>query len=382
MKKVMLVFGTRPEAIKMAPLYHALKREPEQFDTTVCVTAQHREMLDRAMETFQIVADIDLNLMTNGQDLFDITSSVLLNMRSVLNKTKPDIVFVHGDTTTTLASALACFYLKIPVWHIEAGLRTNDIWSPYPEEFNRQVVTKVSNVHIAPTNFAKNNLLKEGIPESQIIVTGNTVIDALISTLDSINLDPSKEHRIKDVINNALNFNWQVDKFVLITGHRRENFGEGFVEICSAIQELASRYPDLHFVYPMHLNPNVQKPVKDLLGHFSNIHLISPLDYEYFIFLLNACYFVMTDSGGIQEEAPSLGKPVLVLRDITERPEAVDAGTVLVVGADRDNIIKYAAKLIEDDDLYNQMAHSHNPYGDGKASERIIAHLIANLPAN
>ena len=259
MKKVMLVFGTRPEAIKMAPLYHALKREPEQFDTTVCVTAQHREMLDRAMETFQIVADIDLNLMTNGQDLFDITSSVLLNMRSVLKKTKPDIVFVHGDTTTTLASALACFYLKIPVWHIEAGLRTNDIWSPYPEEFNRQVATKLSNVHIAPTNFAKNNLLKEGIPESQIIVTGNTVIDALISTLDSINLDPSKEHRIKDVINNALNFNWQVDKFVLITGHRRENFGEGFVEICSAIQELASRYPDLHFVYPMHLNPNVQK---------------------------------------------------------------------------------------------------------------------------
>ena len=375
MKKILLVFGTRPEAIKMAPLYHAIKAQPKKFNLIVCVTAQHREMLDQVMNAFNMVADIDFNLMRDGHDLFDLTASVLVNMRDALKKTEPDIVFVHGDTTTTFATSLACFYLNIPIWHVEAGLRTYNILSPFPEEFNRQVVSKVSDVHIAPTNDAKTKLLKEGITESQIIVAGNTVIDALQYSLKSIELDSSKRKRITDLINKVLNFNWQNDKFILITGHRRENFGKGFIEICSAIKELALRYPDLHFVYPVHLNPNVQKPVKDLLENASNIHLIAPMEYEYFITLLNCCYFVMTDSGGIQEEAPSLGKPVLVLRDTTERPEAVDSGTVLLVTAERVNIIKNAARLIEDSDLYNKMSLAHNPYGDGKASKRIVSHL-------
>lgn len=375
-KKIMLVFGTRPEAIKMAPLYHALNSHSDRFDTLVCVTAQHRKMLDQVMSAFDISPDIDLNLMKDGQDLFDITSSVLLNMREVLLDINPDVVFVHGDTTTTFATSLACFYHNISVWHVEAGLRTNDIANPFPEEFNRQVVSKTADVHITPTEDAKNNLLREGINESQIIVTGNTVIDSLQYSLKSIELDPSKRNRINSLINKVLNFNWQNDKFILITGHRRENFGKGFIEICSAIKELALRYPDYHFVYPVHLNPNVQKPVNDLLGNSSNIHLIAPMEYECFIALLNFCYFVMTDSGGIQEEAPSLGKPVLVLRDTTERPEAVDSGTVLLVGAKSTNIIRNAARLIEDSDLYNKMSHAHNPYGDGKASERIVSHLI------
>lgn len=371
-KKIMLVFGTRPEAIKMAPLYHALKMRPDLFETHVCVTAQHRQMLDQVLRVFDIQADIDLDLMRAGQDLFDVTSSVLLGMREVLKTHQPDILLVHGDTTTSLASAIAGFYAGITVGHIEAGLRTHDIFAPFPEEFNRQVVGKVANWHFSPTALSRQNLLNEGMPESRIVVTGNTVIDALHWVLDRIESDTLRQARISKFLEDRLPFSWQQQRFVLITGHRRENFGDGFMQICEALKELAFNYPEIHFVYPVHLNPNVQGPVNSILMGLSNVHLIDPLDYEPFVYLLKQCHLVLTDSGGIQEEAPSLGKPVLVMREVTERPEAVKAGTVRLVGANRERIVANVSELLENELSYKKMSHAHNPYGDGKACGRII----------
>jgi len=377
-KKIMLVFGTRPEAIKMAPLYHALKARSDLFETQVCVTAQHRQMLDQVLKVFNIEPDIDLNLMKAGQDLFDITSSVLLGMREVLKGHHPDVLLVHGDTTTTLASAIAGFYADIPIGHVEAGLRTHDLYAPFPEEFNRQVASKLTKWHFAPTAFSRQNLLDEKIAESKIIVTGNTVIDALFWVLNRIESDPLRKSSISALLNKHLPFAWQRDRFVLITGHRRENFGDGFLQICEALKELASRYPDVQFVYPVHLNPNVQKPVKSLLLELNNVHLIDPLDYEPFVYLLKHCYLVLTDSGGIQEEAPSLGIPVLVMRDVTERPEAIDAGTVRLVGANRDRIVANVSELLESELSYKKMSRAHNPYGDGQACARII-NVLGNI---
>lgn len=359
----------------MAPLYHALKRYPSEFETLVCVTAQHREMLDQVLRVFEITPDIDLNLMKQGQDLFDVTAAVMLGMRDVLREYKPDALLVHGDTTTTLASAMAGFYLGVPVGHVEAGLRTHDVYAPFPEEFNRQVATKVTRWHFAPTDFSRKNLLDEEVNEANVTVTGNTVIDALLWVLDRIDSDPGRRGAIAAFLNERLPFDWARQRFVLITGHRRENFGDGFLQICHALQDLAARYPDVHFVYPVHLNPNVQVPVKEVLAGLTNVHLIAPLDYEPFVYLLKHSYIVLTDSGGIQEEAPSLGKPVLVMRDVTERPEAVNAGTVRLVGANRDKIVANMANLLDNEAAYKAMARAHNPYGDGKAAERIISVL-------
>ncbi|NDY83455.1 UDP-N-acetylglucosamine 2-epimerase (non-hydrolyzing) [Orrella sp. NBD-18] len=369
--KILIVFGTRPEAIKMAPLVHAFKANP-RFETIVCVTAQHRQMLDQVLNIFDIRPDIDLNLMKAGQDLYDVTSLVLLGMRDVLKTHQPDAVLVHGDTTTAYATAMAAFYAGIPVGHIEAGLRTHDIRSPFPEEFNRQVVTKVSHWHFAPTESSKQNLLDEGVAANTITVTGNTVIDALFWVLKRIDSEPVRRNQITSFLNDRLPFVWQSQKFVLITGHRRENFGAGFLEICEAIKQLAIKYPKVHFVYPVHLNPNVQKPVFELIDGISNIHLIDPLEYEPFVYLLKHAYLVLTDSGGIQEEAPSLGKPVLVMRGVTERPEAVQAGTVRLVGADTDKITRNVSELLDNEQSYLMMSKAHNPYGDGISSERIV----------
>jgi UDP-N-acetylglucosamine 2-epimerase (non-hydrolysing) len=369
--KILIVFGTRPEAIKMAPLVHAFQANPH-FETVVCVTAQHRQMLDQVLNIFEIKPDIDLNLMKAGQDLFDVTSSVLLGMRDVFKQQKPDAVLVHGDTTTAYATAMAAFYAGIPVGHVEAGLRTHDIRSPFPEEFNRQVVTKVSHWHFAPTESSRQNLLAENIQDDTITVTGNTVIDALFWVLKRIDSDPARQSRISSFLSEQLPFKWQTEKFVLITGHRRENFGAGFLAICEAIRQLAVRYPSVHFVYPVHLNPNVQNPVFELIDGVPNIHLIAPLEYEPFVYLLKHAYLVLTDSGGIQEEAPSLGKPVLVMRDVTERPEAVEAGTVRLVGADTNKIVSHVSELLDDEQSYLKMSKAHNPYGDGMASERIV----------
>jgi UDP-N-acetylglucosamine 2-epimerase (non-hydrolysing) len=379
MKKVLLVFGTRPEAIKMAPICLALKEEPDKFERIVCVTAQHRDMLDQVLEVFKIKADIDLDLMKSGQDLFDITSAVLLAMRSVIEEQRPDLVMVHGDTTTTLAAATACFYKNIPVWHVEAGLRTYDMGAPFPEEFNRQVVSKISQVHLAPTALAKANLLAEGIKEEAIFVTGNTVIDALHLTLNTIEKDLEKKSIIIGSLSHFLPFDWRHEKFVLITGHRRENFGDGFQQICLALLELAKKFPQVKFVYPVHLNPNVQKPVNELLQDTSNVFLIPPLEYESFIYLLNFCCLVLTDSGGIQEEAPSLGKPVLVMREKTERPEGVTAGTVILVGAKREKIVQNVSRLLDDPKASLDMSNAHNPYGDGLATKRIMSALEKNI---
>lgn len=368
----MLVFGTRPEAIKMAPLYHALKACPEQFETQVCVTAQHRQMLDQVLRVFEISPDIDLNLMKAGQDLYDVTASVLLSMRDVLLQHKPDALLVHGDTTTSLAAAMAGFYAGVPVGHVEAGLRTYDVYAPFPEEFNRQVASKVSRWHFAPTEFSQQNLLNERVDKDQITVTGNTVIDALLWVLARIDTDAGRQAELTDYFNDRLPFAWQTERFVLITGHRRENFGDGFLQICEALKDLAARYSNVHLVYPVHLNPNVQQPVKSLLADLPNVHLIDPLDYEPFVYLLKHSHIVLTDSGGIQEEAPSLGKPVLVMRDVTERPEAVDAGTVILVGANRERIVANVSELLENDATYKRMSRAHNPYGDGSACERII----------
>jgi UDP-N-acetylglucosamine 2-epimerase (non-hydrolysing) len=371
-KKIMMVFGTRPEAIKMAPLYHALKAQPQYFETLVCVTAQHRQMLDQVLRVFDIIPDIDLNLMRSGQDLFDVTASVLLGMRGVLNEHKPDVLLVHGDTTTSLASAMAGFYAGVDVGHVEAGLRTHNVYAPFPEEFNRQVVSKVTRWHFAPTEFSQQNLLDERVSPNNIVVTGNTVIDALFWVLKRIDSDVVRRESIVNFLNDRLSFSWQSERFVLITGHRRENFGDGFLQICEAVKLLAVRYPSVHFVYPVHLNPNVQQPVKMLLGALPNVHLIEPLDYEPFVYLLKHCHIVLTDSGGIQEEAPSLGKPVLVMREVTERPEAVNAGTVILVGANCERIVNSVSELIENEDTYKTMSRAHNPYGDGKACKRII----------
>jgi UDP-N-acetylglucosamine 2-epimerase (non-hydrolysing) len=374
-KKIMMVFGTRPEAIKMAPLYHALKAQPDVFDTVLCVTAQHRQMLDQVLMVFDMTPDIDLNLMTPGQDLFDVTTAVLKGMRDVLKAHQPDALLVHGDTTTTLAAAMAGFYFGVPVGHVEAGLRTYDLQAPFPEELNRQVASKLSKWHFAPTEFSQGNLLAERIPQSSITVTGNTVIDALFWVLGRINTDAARRQGLEVFLNEQLGFDWQSQRFVLMTGHRRENFGDGFLQICNALKELAARYPAVRFVYPVHLNPNVQQPVKSILADVPNVHLIAPLDYEPFVYLLKHSHIVLTDSGGIQEEAPSLGKPVLVMRDVTERPEAVAAGTVRLVGADRGRIVANVAELLENDASYAAMARAHNPYGDGNACARIVSIL-------
>ena len=375
--KVLTVFGTRPEAIKMAPLVHALADHPD-FGGLVCVTAQHREMLDQVLNIFEIHPDIDLNLMRPGQDLFEVTSSVLLGMKRVLQEVQPDVVLVHGDTTTAMATAMAGFYAGIPVGHVEAGLRTHDLHSPFPEEFNRQVVGRVARWHFAPTEKSRQNLFDEKVSPETIYVTGNTVIDSLIWVLKRLDEDPQRTIKIESFLNRQLSFPWQTQRFVLITGHRRENFGQGFLQICEALRSLAHSFPEVHFVYPVHLNPAVQKPVYELLDSFPNVHLLPPLEYEPFLLLLNRAHLVLTDSGGIQEEAPSLGKPVLVMREVTERPEAVTAGTVRLVGANCERIIANVSELLSNSNSYAEMSKAHNPYGDGKACERIVAALAGH----
>ncbi len=364
MKKVLLVFGTRPEAIKMAPLVKALEEE-SSIISKVCVTAQHREMLDQVLELFEIVPDYDLDIMKSNQDLYSITSDILLKMRDVLNDFRPDLVLVHGDTTTTSATSLASFYAKIEIGHIEAGLRTNNIYSPWPEEANRQITGVLATYHFVPTVVSKNNLLKENKIEENIVITGNTVIDALFLALEKI----KNKNRPLDGIKS---------KFILVTGHRRENFGDGFINICKALKEIAINNQNIDIIYPVHLNPNVKEPVNRLLSNINNIHLIEPLCYEDFIYLMDKSYFIITDSGGIQEEAPSLGKPVLVMRDTTERPEAIEYGTVKLVGTDRDKIVKEAQNLIDNKMEYDKMSKAHNPYGDGKACKRIVK-FIKNI---
>lgn len=375
MKRVMLVFGTRPEAIKMCPLVLELRSQPNFFEVLVCVTAQHREMLDQVLSIFNVTPDIDLDLMRKEQDLFDVTSSVLLAMRDVLKACPPDIVLVHGDTTTSLAVSMAAYYAGVAVGHIEAGLRTNNIYSPFPEEFNRQVVGKLATVHFAPTDLAAKNLLDEKVKQSDIVVTGNTVIDALHWVMKKQEVEAYATATLKDDLSKLLGFDFSASRFILVTGHRRENFGRGFIEICEAVRDLAEAFKEYHFVYPLHLNPNVRRPVKQILKDSSNIHLIEPLDYEPFVCLLNHCYMVLTDSGGIQEEAPSLGKPVLVMRDVTERVEALEAGTVELVGANRERIYHGVSKLINDKSYYLKMSLAHNPFGDGTACKTIANKL-------
>lgn len=370
--KIILVFGTRPEAIKIAPVIHSLKSEPDKFELKICVTSQHREMLDQVLKIFEIKPDIDLNLMKKNQCLSNLTSLILNEMKSVFLKFKPDVAIVHGDTTTTLATSIAAFYQSIPIAHIEAGLRTNNLNAPFPEEFNRQITSKIARWHFAPTISSKKNLLSEGINKNLITVTGNTVIDALHWTLKRIDGNKGYSDNLKKILKNILKFNFLKDKFILITAHRRENFGDGLLQICSAIRELASKYPNVHFVYPIHLNPKVSIIINDSLCDISNIHLIKPLEYEQFVYLIKYSYFILTDSGGIQEEAPSLGKPVLVMRDLTERPEGVKAGTVKLVGSNHKTIVKGVTRLLDDKSYYQKMSYSHNPYGDGLASNRIM----------
>ncbi|WP_462180686.1 non-hydrolyzing UDP-N-acetylglucosamine 2-epimerase [Pseudoalteromonas gelatinilytica] len=370
--KVLTVFGTRPEAIKMAPLVLALENDA-RIEAKVCVTAQHREMLDQVLDLFQITPDYDLNIMKAGQDLYDITSKILLGLRDVLDDFKPDWVLVHGDTTTTFAASMAAFYKQIKVGHVEAGLRTGNLYSPWPEEANRTLTGVLTAKHFAPTQASADNLLREHVPQSTIFVTGNTVIDALLQVKNNVLPKADVQQQLTEKFADIL------DKpYVLITGHRRESFGGGFERICQSISSLASKYPDYNFVYPVHLNPNVQEPVKRLLADKSNVKLIDPQDYLPFVFLMNQAYLILTDSGGVQEEAPSLGKPVLVMRDTTERPEAVAAGTVKLVGTDSDKIITAVSELIDNKETYKQMSFAHNPYGDGKACERIIEGLFTN----
>jgi len=371
MKKVLLVFGTRPEAIKMAPLAIKLKSLNSNFDTKVCVTGQHREMLDQVLELFELYPDFDLNLMKKGQTLSDITSGVLKGLDSVFKTWTPDIVLVHGDTATTFAASLAAYYHKIKVGHVEAGLRTGNIYSPWPEEANRRLTGILTTYHFAPTQNSFDNLIKENTDPSSIIITGNTVIDALLTVRDKI-LNDSK---LATTFKHKFNMLDDEKKIILVTGHRRENFGQGFRDICSALVNIARKYSDVQIVYPVHLNPNVQKPVNELLSGIENIKLIEPQDYLPFVYLMNQSYLILTDSGGIQEEAPSLGKPVLVMRDTTERPEAVEAGTVKLVGTNPKKIEGTVIELIENSELYNKMKKSHNPYGDGTACEQIINFL-------
>lgn len=380
MKKILLVFGTRPEAIKMAPLVKKLQEYHEQFRTIVCVTGQHREMLDQVLRLFDITPEYDLNIMKPNQDLYDITSRILLGMRDVLKEVQPDIVLVHGDTTTSMAAALAAFYQQIPVGHVEAGLRTGNIYSPWPEEMNRLITGRITTHHFSPTLLAKENLLREHVDEKQIIVTGNTVIDALQMVVNKLSVDAELATEVANRISQMGYDTKRLDgtkRMVLITGHRRENFGEGFLNICHAIKNLSAKYPDVDFVYPMHLNPNVRKPVLEILGEGAeNVFLIEPLDYLPFVYMMQHSTLILTDSGGVQEEAPGLGKPVLVMRDTTERPEAVDAGTVLLVGTNREKIEQGVSTLLDDTETYRCMSEAVNPYGDGLACERIVKYLV------
>ncbi|MCQ2336043.1 MAG: UDP-N-acetylglucosamine 2-epimerase (non-hydrolyzing) [Paludibacteraceae bacterium] len=383
MHKLLLVFGTRPEAIKMCPLVLEFKKHPELFETKVCVTGQHREMLDQVLDLFEIKPDYDLNIMKPNQDLYDVTSRILLGMRDVLTQEQPDVVFVHGDTTTSTTAALAAFYKQIPVAHIEAGLRTGNIYSPWPEEMNRLITGRIATYNFSPTPLSRDNLIKENVPDSQITVTGNTVIDALHWVVNKIKTGKELEASLQKEM---MDFGYDVHRLdgkrrlVLITGHRRENFGDGFLHICNAIKNLAEKYSDVDFVYPVHLNPNVRKPVFDILKGIDNVFLIEPLSYLPFVYMMEKSYLLLTDSGGVQEEAPGLGKPVLVMRDTTERPEAVDAGTVLLVGTDYEKIITGVADLLDNKNgLYDKMAHAVNPYGDGKACGRIVCWLSEKL---
>jgi UDP-N-acetylglucosamine 2-epimerase (non-hydrolysing) len=370
MKKVMLVFGTRPEAIKMAPVVKELRRHPDKFQTVVCVTAQHRLMLDQVLGIFDIRPEYDLDIMRPGQNLFEITCSVLQGMKPILESERPHMVLVHGDTTTTMAAALAAYYCRISVGHVEAGLRTHNKHSPFPEEINRSVAGVLTDLHFAPTESARTNLLGEGVDGETVFVTGNTVIDALLSVVGSIESSAELEDSFKAMFS----FLDPGKRLILVTGHRRENFGEGFENICGALSDIADLYPDVEILYPVHLNPNVQKPVRRILGHARrrNVHLIEPVDYLPFVYLMNRSFLIITDSGGVQEEAPSLAKPVLVMRDVTERPEAVDAGTVKLVGTDREKIVTECSGLLDDPRAYQTMAMAHNPYGDGRAAGRII----------
>ena len=382
MKTVMLVFGTRPEAIKMAPLVKEFQRHPEDFKTFVCVTGQHREMLDQVLHLFNIVPDDDLNIMQKGQDLYDVTSRVLLGMRDVLKNRQPDVVLVHGDTTTSTAAALAAFYQQIPVGHVEAGLRTHNIYSPWPEELNRQITSRIATYNFSPTALSRQNLLDEGTQDSTITVTGNTVIDALHWMVNEIKTNSDLNTTLRRVLSDSgYNVHRLEDgkKLVLITGHRRENFGDGFIHMCKAIRDLKNQFPDIDFVYPMHLNPNVRQPIHEVFGNdlsnLGNMFFIEPLDYPSFVYLMEKATLVLTDSGGIQEEAPGLGKPVLVMRDTTERPEALSAGTVKLVGTDYQKIVDNVTTLLTDADAYEQMSKATNPYGDGLACSRIVAAL-------
>ncbi len=379
MKKILLVFGTRPEAIKMAPLVKKLQAAPEEFQTIVCVTGQHREMLDQVLNLFEITPDYDLNIMKPNQDLYDITSRILLGMRDILKEVQPDIVLVHGDTTTSTASALAAFYQQIPVGHVEAGLRTGNIYSPWPEEMNRLITGRIATLNFSPTPLAEQNLLREGVKADSIVVTGNTVIDALQMVVARLENDTTLSGEVQATVKQMGYDTTRLSegkRMVLITGHRRENFGTGFLNICHAIKNLATAYPDVDFVYPMHLNPNVRKPVLEILGESTeNVFLIEPLDYLPFVYMMQQSTLILTDSGGVQEEAPGLGKPVLVMRDTTERPEAVEAGTVLLVGTDLQKIEQGVTMLLEDATTYRKMSEAVNPYGDGKACERIAEAL-------
>ena len=386
MKRILLVFGTRPEAIKMAPLVREFQKHPEAFETIVCVTGQHREMLDQVLRIFGIQPDYDLNIMRQGQDLYDVTARVLLGMRDVLREARPDVVLVHGDTTTSAAAALAAFYRRIPVGHVEAGLRTHDIYSPWPEEMNRQLTGRIATYHFAPTPLSKRNLTEEGVSPDRIVVTGNTVIDALRQVVSRIKADASLDAELERTLRAG---GYDVGRLrdgrrlVLITGHRRENFGEGFIHMCTAIKDLTRRYPEVDFVYPMHLNPNVRRPIHEVFGDdlsgLGNMFFIEPLEYLSFVYLMEKSAIVLTDSGGIQEEAPGLGKPVLVMRDTTERPEALDAGTVRLVGTDYDKITHEVSTLLDDASAYERMSQAVNPYGDGLACGRIVKFLKERL---
>ena len=382
MKKIMLVFGTRPEAIKMAPLVKEFQKRKDTFETIVCVTGQHREMLDQVLKIFDIRPDYDLNIMKQGQDLYDVTARVLVGMRDVLDEAKPDVVLVHGDTTTSTAAALAAFYRQIPVGHVEAGLRTHNIYSPWPEEMNRQLTGRIATYNFAPTALSRENLLKESVDDAKITVTGNTVIDALYWVVDRIKDDKSLNTELAETLKAAGYDTERLNdgrRLVLITGHRRENFGDGFISMCRAIRHLTEKYPEVDFVYPMHLNPNVRKPIHEVfgedLGNLGNMHFIEPLEYLSFVYLMEKSAIVLTDSGGIQEEAPGLGKPVRVMRDTTERPEALAAGTVRLVGTDYDRIVGEVSRLIDDEEAYRLMSHAVNPYGDGRACPRIADQL-------
>lgn len=384
MKKIMLVFGTRPEAIKMAPLVKTLQNHPDKFETVVAVTGQHRQMLDQVLRLFAIVPDYDLNIMQAGQDLYDVTARVLTGMRSVLKVSRPDIVLVHGDTSTSTAAALSAFYARIPVGHVEAGLRTGDIYSPWPEEMNRRLTGRIATYHFSPTTTSRDNLLRENTPAENIIVTGNSVIDALHMVDNRLDNDPALAAEVKTSLIESGYDTGRLEgtgrRMVLITGHRRENFGEGMINVCHAIRDLATRYNDVDFVYPMHLNPNVRRPIAEMFrdSNLENVFFIEPLEYLPFVYMMRSSYLIITDSGGIQEEAPSLGKPVLVMRTVTERPEALEAGTIRLVGTDRDKIVGEAARFLDDEAYYHANSMIANPYGDGKACERIADFLAAH----